>query len=104
LAIVFGALFGGILSGVEPRIATYVLMAGIGSFTDVALLNIRDLQGRPRETFRAVMDPIGPIHHIGHAHPSSLFFPFGRNDTFFTPPEVSGFFRSCTGSEAGPLV
>ena len=33
-----GALFGGILSGVDKRIIASVLMAGVGSFTDVALL------------------------------------------------------------------
>ena len=34
----FGALLGGVLSGVEKRIKAYVLMAGTGSFTDVAVL------------------------------------------------------------------
>ena len=29
------------------------------------------------------MDPIDPIHFIGHASPFSLFFQFGRNDTSF---------------------
>lgn len=79
----FGALFGGILTGVETRITSSVLMAGVGSFTDVAMLNVPGLVGKPLETFRAVMDPIDPIHYIGHALPSSLFFQFGRNDTFF---------------------
>ena len=79
----FGALFGGILAGVETRITSSVLMAGVGSFTDVAVLNIPDLQGEQLETFRAVMDPIDLIHYIGHSPPSSLFFQFGRNDTFF---------------------
>jgi uncharacterized protein len=40
-----GALFGGILSGVDKRIRASVLMAGVGSFTDAALLNMPDLAG-----------------------------------------------------------
>ncbi|MEI7857634.1 MAG: hypothetical protein WCH85_09045 [Methanomicrobiales archaeon] len=87
----FGALFGGILSGVEKRISSSVLMAGVGSFTDVAVLNIPDLKGEPLETFRVVMDPIDPVHYLGHAAPSSLFFQFGRNDAFFPKQKFLDF-------------
>ena len=87
----FGALFGGILSGVEKRISSSVLMAGVGSFTDVAVLNFPDLNGDPLETFRAAMDPIDPVHYLGHAVPSSLFFQFGRNDAFFPKQKFLDF-------------
>ena len=42
----FGALFGGILAGVEKRIKAFVLMSGVGSFTDVAVANIPTLKGK----------------------------------------------------------
>ena len=58
-------------------------MAGIGSFSDVAMLNNPDLQGEPLATLQAAMDPIDPIHYIGHAAPSAVFFQFGTNDTIF---------------------
>ena len=87
----FGALFGGILAGVEKRITSSVLMAGVGSFSDVAMLNIPDLQGGPPVTLREAMDPIDPIHYIGHAPPSAVFFQFGTNDTFFTRQKFLDF-------------
>lgn len=79
----FGALFGGILVGIDPRIKTYVLMAGVGSFTDVALLNMPDLANEELENFSKMMDPIDPIHYITQASSPSLFFQFGRQDDFY---------------------
>ena len=79
----FGALFGGILVGIDPRIKTYILMAGVGSFTDVALLNMPDLAGEELENFSKMMDPIDPIHYITQASAASLFFQFGRQDDFY---------------------
>jgi dipeptidyl aminopeptidase/acylaminoacyl peptidase len=78
-----GALFGGILSGVDKRIKAGVLMAGVGSFTDVAHLNMPALAGEELEKYKQIMEPIDPIRHIKNAAPSALFFQFGRLDAFF---------------------
>lgn len=72
-------------------------MAGVGSFNDVALLNIPDLKGEKLDRFRKTMHDIDPIHYVNHAAPSSLFYQFGTHDTFiqeklsliFIMPEVS---------------
>lgn len=79
----FGALLGGVLSGVEKRIRAYVLMAGTGSFTDVAVLNMPDLKGKRLEEYSCTMEPIDPINYVRHAAPSSLFFQFGLQDAFY---------------------
>ncbi len=79
----FGALLGGILAGVERRIKAYVLMAGVGSFTDIALANMPNLNGAALEEFRKAFEPIDPVHYVGHAAPSELFFQFGSDDIFF---------------------
>jgi uncharacterized protein len=79
----FGALFGGVLAGVERRIRAYVLMAGVGSFTDVAVINMPGLEGEALETRRRFMDPIDPIHYVGHAAPAALFYQFGVRDNLF---------------------
>lgn len=79
----FGALFGGVLAGVEKRIKAYVLMAGVGSFTDVMVANLPSLQGQALEEYSSVLARIDPLHYIGHAAPSALFFQFGRQDDFF---------------------
>jgi hypothetical protein len=57
----FGAIFGGILSGVEKRVKAFVLMAGTGSFTGVAVLNIPDLSGQRLENYSTTLDSIDPI-------------------------------------------
>jgi cephalosporin-C deacetylase-like acetyl esterase len=90
----FGALLGGILSGVEKRIQAYVLMAGTGSFTDVAVLNMPDLKGDALEEYRRTMEPIDPIHYVGHAAPSSLFFQFGLQDNFYPEEKFLDYYEA----------
>lgn len=93
----FGALLGGVLSGVEKRIQAYVLMAGTGSFTDVAVLNMPELKGEKMEEYRRTMEPIDPIHYVGHAAPSSLFFQFGLQDNFYPKEKFLDYYEA--GSE-----
>jgi len=84
----FGALFGGVLSGVEKRIKAYVLMAGTGSFTDLLALNMPFLQGLALEEYRRVMSLIDPIYYVRHAAPAALFFQFGLQDKAFPRERV----------------
>jgi uncharacterized protein len=78
-----GALFGGILSGVDKRIKASVLMAGVGSFTDVALLNMPNLAGVGLEKYKTIMEPIDPMRYVKNVAPAALFFQLGRTDVFF---------------------
>ena len=78
----FGALFGGILAGVEKRIKAFVLMSGVGSFTDVAAANIPTLKGEALEEYRRGLRSIDPIHLIEDAAPAVLFFQLAREDVF----------------------
>ena len=75
-----GALLGGVLSGVEKRIKTWVLMAGIGSFVDVAASSLVRLQGITLEHYGHVLETIDPIYYIPYAAPASLLFQFGLQD------------------------
>jgi ubiquinone/menaquinone biosynthesis C-methylase UbiE/dienelactone hydrolase len=93
----FGALFGGVLAGVEKRIRALVLMAGAPSFTDVAVLNMPSLQGQELEHYEAVMDPIDPVNFVGMAVPAALFFQFGRQDEGFSEDRFKVFAEA--GSE-----
>jgi len=92
-----GALFGGVLSGVEKRIKAFVLMAGSGSFTDVAILSMPFLQGQALEHYAQAMTLIDPIYTISHAAPSALLFQFGLQDEAFPREKVAGFAEA--GSE-----
>jgi uncharacterized protein len=78
----FGALFGGILAGVEKRIKAFILMAGVGSFSDVAAVNIPTLKGPALEEYSQVLARIDPIYYIGYAAPAALFFQLAQHDAF----------------------
>lgn len=92
----FGALFGGVLTCVEDRIKSYVLMAGTGSFSDVAVANIPDLPENMLENHKKMMDPIDPIHYVAHAFPSTLFFQFGLNDTLFPKQNQMEYYNAAS--------
>lgn len=93
----FGALFGGVLSGVERRIKAYVLMAGTGSFTDVAVLNMPDLKGQRLEKYSQTMEPVDPKYYVRYAAPSVLFFQFGLQDAFYPKKKFLEYYEA--GSE-----
>ena len=89
-----GALFGGILSGVDKRIKASVLMAGVGSFTDVAQLNMPTLAGSELEKYKTIMEPIDPVRYIRSAAPSALFFQFGLQDVFFPKQKFLDYYEA----------
>jgi dienelactone hydrolase len=92
-----GALFGGVLSGVEKRIKAFAFMAGAPSFTDVALLNNPSLKGEDLAHYAEVMQSIDPVFYVAHATPSALFFQFGRKDEAFSQDQFERFAQA--GSE-----
>lgn len=79
----FGALVGGILAGIEPRLRALVLMAGAPSFTDVAVANVPSLSGEALEHYRRVMAPIDPVRFVAGKRAAPLFLQFGERDEFF---------------------
>ncbi len=96
----FGDIFGGILSGVEKSVKAFVQMAGTGSFTGVAVLNMPDLSGQRLENYSTTMDPTDPIHYIVHAAPSALFFQFCLKGTFFAREKFIQYYEA--GGAASP--
>jgi dienelactone hydrolase len=93
----FGALFGGVLSGVEERIQAFALLAGTGSFTDIAVMSMPFLQGEALEAYAQAMTRIDPIYYVGRAAPSALLFQFGLQDEAFPREKVEAFAEA--GSE-----
>ncbi len=84
----FDAHVGGILSGVEKRIGSFVLMAG--GFADqeyvfdpenAEMLKLRQRLGddQIREYFRKYAWD-DPIHFVGRSAPAAVFLQFGRQD------------------------
>lgn len=81
----YGAILGGILAGVEHRIKAYVLMSGYPRFNDAIPPEIR------REQYAQAMEPIDPVHYIGHAAPSALLFQYGYYDQSIPPDLAVGY-------------
>ena len=92
-----GALMAGILAGVDRRLKTCVLMAGAGSFADVAALNLPQLRGPALDHYRQVLAPLAPQTYVGQAAPTPLLFQFGLQDHAFPREQFVAF--AAAGSE-----
>jgi dienelactone hydrolase len=97
----FDAHVGGILSGVEKRINTFVLMAG-GFATEEYVFdpeNTEMLKLRQRVGDAALRDYFrkyawdDPINFIGHSAPATVFLQFGREDKPITEKMTIRYFE-----------
>jgi dienelactone hydrolase len=86
----YGAAMGGLLAGVERRIRAYVLACGDGGLVAHVTPSSLFRQVPPADQARwlAAMEPIEPIHFVGHAAPAALFFQAGRRDQFIPREEA----------------
>jgi predicted esterase len=98
----YGAAMGGLLAGLEPRIKAYGLMVGDGGlvnhFTDESepMGGFETIDPLAREKWLEVMEPIEPIHYVGHAS-SALFFQNARYDRSVTEEDALAY--QAAGSE-----
>ncbi|NLC59421.1 MAG: alpha/beta fold hydrolase [Armatimonadetes bacterium] len=84
-----GGSVGGILAGVEKRIAAYALLVASGSWHEAALKSQNLLVKLARLTLsketiaRAadILAEVDPIHYVPHAAPAALLFQNGKRDT-----------------------
>ena len=110
----YNAHSGGILSGVEKRIGSFVLMAGVFAdeeyvfdSTRMEITHFREKNGDQvlRDFFREYAFD-DPIHFIGHSAPASVFLQFGLEDEgipekvarhyfeLFGEPKKIGFYKA----------
>jgi hypothetical protein len=80
---------GALLSGVDHRIGSYVLMFADGGVVEHLLESPDDsfgaeLTGSARQRWIAVMEPLESLYFVGHAAPSALLFQNGRHDEVIT--------------------
>jgi hypothetical protein len=97
----YNAHTGGILSGVEKRIGSFVLMAGVFADEEFvfdsktpAIMEFRKRigEGALRDFFRehAFDDP---VFFIGHSAPAAVFLQFGRDDAPIPEALARGYFE-----------
>ena len=99
----YGAAMGGLLAGIEHRIKAYGLMVGDGGLVNHFMDNGEPVGGfeqfdpARRERWLEAMEPIEPIHYVGHASPSALFFQNARSDTSVSEEDALAY--QAAGSE-----
>jgi dienelactone hydrolase len=84
----YNAHVGGILSAVEKRIGSFVLMAGVFADEDYVFASDRPeiKKFRERTGEKALRDFFreyafdDPVHFVGHSAPASIFLQFGSED------------------------
>jgi len=99
----YGAAMGGLLAGLEPRIKAYGLMVGDGGlvnhFTDEdgPTGGFETINPAARARWLEAMEPIEPIHYVGHASASALFFQNARYDRSVSEEDALAY--QAAGSE-----
>ncbi len=88
----YGAMFGSIASGVDKRVKSYVLIAGMGNFGDWSLKYWPVTAAEGAETYRRIMKEVDPIQYISRAAPANVLFQFANNDKFISKAVAQEFF------------
>jgi len=100
-----GATWGGALAGVEKRIATYVLMGGLPSLTDIlgddsyARMLQSAFSREQLEKYVQVLSPLNLERLVGRAVPGSIFFQFARRDRFISDKAAAAYIKAAGGNQ-----
>lgn len=79
-----GAVWGGVLAGVEKRISAHVLMAGHARISRCARCGV------------AVNPLLYAIYYIGQAAPAAVFFQFAERDEYITKEAALEYYEACS--------
>jgi dienelactone hydrolase len=90
----YGAMFGAVAAGVEKRVKAWVLVAGMGTFSEWALKYWPATGKDGEDAYRSAMKPFDPAGHIGKAAPAALFFQFSDSDTYISKAEALAFYTA----------
>jgi dienelactone hydrolase len=93
----YGAMYGAINAGVDRRVKTYILIAGIGSFSNWSLdYWLRKAPATAKDAYRLALAPIDPITRIAHAKPASLLFQFANADEHIKREQALAFYGAAS--------
>lgn len=86
----YGANLGGVLAGVEHRIAAYVFMSGNARLSQ-DLIGLFNMTPQEESQYIQFMAQLDAIHFIGHAAPATLLFQNARHDALNLEQDVLDF-------------
>ncbi|SRR5579875_202470 len=100
-----GATWGGVLAGVEKRIRTFVLIAGLPDVADFSPSGAKDMDSiseQVKAKFTAqqvqhyvdVVSAIAPVRFITHSSPASILMQFAAKDTFVARSAADRYFAA----------
>jgi cephalosporin-C deacetylase-like acetyl esterase len=89
----YGAMCGAILAGIDKRVKTFVLIAGIPRFSPWFLLSSK-LEGHERKAYIEGIAPVDPVNYIGQAAPASILFQFADDDFYVPKSRADEFFQA----------
>ena len=92
----YGAMYGGIIAGVDKRVKAYVLMAGMGSFSDWSLKFWSGPAGGDKDAYRQAMNVVDPIHYVPRAAPAALLFQFANTDKYIPKETATQFYDAAS--------
>jgi dienelactone hydrolase len=81
----FGATWGGVIAGVEPRIHFFVLMAGYAQVSKNDTPEVPDLDA---------------ILYVGHAGEAAFLFQFAEKDEYIRPEEARQYYAAASGEKS----
>lgn len=87
----FGAMYGAVLSGVDPRPRWYVLMAGTATFSEWYLLGKKPANV---DAYIAQMAPLDPGGYLARSKAEAFLFQFSQKDEYITPEKQLQFFSA----------
>ncbi len=85
----YGAVYGGILAGIDHRLKTLILVAGTPSFMDWARLF-----GFKAETYQPVVQDLEPVLFLPQAAPASVLFQFAQQDGVVPQEKANEFYEA----------
>ena len=85
----FGAMYGAVLSGIDPRPRYYVLMAGTATFSEWYLLGKKPADIDAYSKTMAVLDP---PEFLKQSTAKSFLFQFANRDRYIKPDRAYVFF------------
>jgi dienelactone hydrolase len=93
----YGAMYGAIIAGLERRARAYVLVAGMGTFSDWSLKYWPGTAAAGEAEYRRALAGVDPLHYIAVASPAALLFQFARRDIYITEAAATEFFDEARG-------
>ncbi|MEH7482674.1 dienelactone hydrolase family protein, partial [Neobacillus drentensis] len=100
----FGASWGGVISGIDSLIKTFVLISGYGEASEWQLTSehpiaaiIRSFLPPERfEYFISSLRKLDAIHYVKNAAPASILFQFANNDEFIERGHAATFYSAAS--------